>query len=147
MTNIYDQKNWTYDLFGKEGKSREIREKTVESLVAQDQDYNHSSVVESFLMGTGKGIAAGIVEGMISSFAVPMSLRKIKDRFPQNVLDVVDPQIGISEKVDRFAFHATRIPSRIGLMGWGLYDVIVDQNYAILATNILSLGWLLKALL
>ena len=134
---------YNYPIFGNENESKLEREATVEFLNVDNPDKNYSSknIISKFAYGAWQGFMIGIVEGAISAVAVPTSLRKIKDRFPQNIVDIVNPDSKISERIYKMAYHSTRFPTRFGFMVWGLYHIIDEQSVPFIATNVLSLGY------
>ncbi|MBT7237319.1 hypothetical protein HN865_00500 [Candidatus Woesearchaeota archaeon] len=134
-------KKYNYLIFGDEKRSRSEREETVKFLNKNGGNGNATSVISQSLEGALYGAICGSVEGIFSAYAMPTSFRKIKDRFPQNVAETIDSNELISERVNRMAYHSVRLPTRLGFIGWGVCDAIENQNYSMLATNIISLGY------
>ncbi len=143
MTLDCKNRNWRYDLFGKENESRTARDETINYIKSQNPGghYSPTGLCESAFKGTLSGVTIGALEGVVSAFAIPLSLRKIKDRLPQNFTEVIDPSKVISTRVFMGAKHMSRLTTRLGIMGLAAYNMVTDADPILLATNTLSLGY------
>ncbi len=108
-----------------------------------DNSYNGSDIVGNAVGGAVRGVVTGFFEGLMSAYAIPTGLRKIKDRFPNNVLDIVSPLRSVEERVHNASQHLTRLPIRLATMGFVAYEGLFRDGVDpwMVTLNVLSLGY------